>query len=574
MIRKPRTEKKFAAENSSAQTTVESLNRIYKRVETEGLSEEAAAELEDDIRAVAGRFGICPKAAVILAAILEMSNSNTGCNADTLSNYIGCTNLEFFNFHDALREMENRGIIRRCDKRRYRFNNGFIATPEAMKAVEQDTEFVPIKTTGLTTDELFSRFRRLISEFSDDNIDSDRLLEELQILIQNNDQLLFCRKVTDSPLWSDKCTDTERRMFLYLCHRYVTHGDQSMPIDYLLRLADFLEDDMRIRRNIANEKTGMQACGMVTFGLENGFADNEKLSLSDEVKSTFFDEIELSPEKKVNHKNIIHWETIKEQELFYNAGEDDDVRRLENLLQEDNFKAARERLESQGMPKGFSCIFHGCAGSGKTATLKALARKTQRDLFWVDLSSIKSKWVGESEKNVKAMFDAYRKLAQTSERAPILAVNEADAIFTKRLTTVEDSVDQMSNAITDIVLNELETLDGILIATTNLVGNMMGGKDNAMERRFLYKVEFNAPDADVRAKIWKSKLPHLEESDARALAEEFTLSGGNIDNVARKSVVDFVLNGTHADLDTLRKYCGQESVSAKGAHAKIGFSAA
>jgi len=565
MIRKPRTEKNFAAENNAATTTVARLNRIFKKVEVDGLSEDAANELADDIKSVAERFDICPKAAVLLAAIMEKTNSSNSCDEEDLANYIGCTNLEFFDFHDALREMEDKAIVGKSTGRR----NSYKATLEAIKVVEKNSEFVPVKTTGLNSDELFSRIRKLIRDYRNDNIDCDRLHDELTGLIDKNSQLLFCRKVAESPLWSNRCTDTERRQFFYLCHRYVAHGNPSVPIDILMNLAEFMEDDQRIRRHFATSKSGLQTTGLVTFGNENGFVDNEKLSLSDEVKATFFDEIDLAPEEAVSHKDLISWESIKDQELFYNEKESEAVKRLEDLLQEDNFKSVQERLEAQGMPKGFSCVFHGCAGSGKTATLKALARRTRRDLFWVDLSSIKSKWVGESEKQVKALFDTYRTLVRTSERAPILAVNEADAVFNKRITNVEQSVDQMNNAITDIILNELENLDGILIATTNLVGNMMSGKDNAMERRFLYKIEFNAPDEGVREKIWKSKIPHLEEGDIMALAHEYPLSGGNIDNVARKSVVDYVLTGAHTSVETLRRYCSEETLSKKKSAKKI-----
>jgi len=559
MIRKPRTEKNFAAENNAATTTVARLNRIFKKVEVDGLSEDAANELADDIKSVAERFDICPKAAVLLAAIMEKTNSSNSCDEEDMANYIGCTNLEFFDFHDALRELEDKAIAGKSSGRR----NSYKATIEAIKAVEKDCEFVPVKTTGLNSDELFSRMRKLISDFRNDNIDCDRLHDDLIGLIDKNSQLLFCRKVSESPLWSAQCTNTERRQFFYLCHRYVAHGNQSVPIDILMNLTEFMEDDQRIRRHFANSKSGLQTTGLVTFGNENGFVNNEMLSLSDEVKATFFDEIELAPEEKPGNKDIISWESLKDQELFYNEKEGEAIERLASLLEENNFKAVQERLEAQGMPKGFSCVFHGCAGSGKTATLKALARRTHRDLFWVDLSALKSKWVGESEKQVKALFDTYRTLARTSERAPILAVNEADAIFTKRITNVEQSVDQMNNAITDIILNEMETLDGILIATTNLVGNMMGEKDNAMERRFLFKVEFNAPEQGVREKIWKSKLPQLNDEDIKTLATDFPLSGGNIDNVARKSVVDYVLTGSHAPVETLRKYCSEETITKK-----------
>ena len=567
MIRRPRTEKNFATDQKSTTTIVACLNRIFKKVEIDGLSEDATHELAEDIKTVSERFGICPKAAVLLAAILEKTHSSNSCDEEDLANYIGCTNLEFYGFHDALRELEDKGIAAKSSGHRCSYK----ATLEAVKAAEKDCEFVPIPTSGLTSDQYFNRLRRFFADFRTDRIDHDRLHGELVSLTEKNEQLLFCRSVVSSPLWTADVNDTERLQFFFICYRYVSHGNLSVPIDILMNFTEFMEDDTRIRRNFTQERSGLQKSGLVTFGLENGFADNTKLALSDDVRSAFFQEVEIAPEEKISSKDIIPWESIRDQELFYNEEEAEAVGRLERLLEEDNFKAVRQRLESQGMPKGFNCVFHGCPGSGKTATLKALARKTKRDLFWVDLSSIKSKWVGDSEKQVKALFDTYRSLVRTSERAPILAVNEADAIFNKRLTNVEQSVDQMNNAITDIILNEMENLDGILIATTNLVGNMSDSSDSAMERRFLFKIEFKAPDEAVREKIWKSKLPHLSDDDAGSLAREYKLSGGNIDNVARKSVVDYVLSGSQNGIETLRKYCGDESFNKQNEGRRIGF---
>ena len=570
MIRKPRTEKKFAAGNETAQTVVASLNRIFKKVEIEGLSADAANELSEDIRSVCERFDVCPKAAVLLAAIMEKTNSSNSCDEEDLANYIGCTNLEFFDFLEALRELEDKGVVSKyCGHR-----PNYKATLEALRAVEKNSEFAPRKMTGLGPDEFFSRLRRLMSEYRNDHIDDDRLHDELIRITEKNDQLLFCRKVMESPLWSDECNNTERRQFFYLCHRYVTNGNQSVPIDILMNFIEFMDDDQRIRRHIANGNTGLQKTGLVTFGIVDGFTDVKTLSLSDEVKRSFFDEVELAPEEIVNSKDIISCDSIKDQELFYNSAEEEQVERLASLLEDENFRNVQARLEEQGMPKGFSCLFCGAPGTGKTASLKALAKRTGRDIFWVDLASIKSKWVGESEQNMKALFDNYRKLVKTSEKAPILAVNEADAIFTKRITNVEQSVDNMYNAMTDIVLNELENLDGILIATTNLAGNMMDSKDNAMERRFLFKVEFGAPEEDVSTKIWKSKIKELSDCDARTLAHKYSFAGGNIENIARKSTIEYILSGKRPDVETLSKYCDEEVLSKKKkTREKIGFTA-
>ena len=159
-------------------------------MEIDGLSEEATNELADDIRAISDKFGICPKASVLLGAIMDKTNSSASCDEEDLANYIGCTNIEFFGFIDALREMEDKDIVIKTNGRR----SSFVATPEAIKAVAKDTDFVPTKTSGLTTEELFTRFRKSMVDYRNNNIDCDRLLESIVRLVKRNDHLLFCRK--------------------------------------------------------------------------------------------------------------------------------------------------------------------------------------------------------------------------------------------------------------------------------------------------------------------------------------------------------------------------------------------
>ena len=182
------------------------------------------------------------------------------------------------------------------------------------------------------------------------------------------------------------------------------------------------------------------------------------------------------------------------------------------------------------------------------------------------MSKLRNKWVGDSEKSIKSVFSIYRRLCRKSERFPILLFNEADAIFMKRIENVEHSVDQMNNTMQNIILQEMENLDGILIATTNLVGNL----DAAFKRRFLFKIEFHKPDAGVRAKIWKSMIGGLSEADAETLANRFELSGGNIENVARKSSVEYVLTGQQPTIDTLSTFCEEETFTKPG-RKRIGY---
>ena len=213
-------------------------------------------------------------------------------------------------------------------------------------------------------------------------------------------------------------------------------------------------------------------------------------------------------------------------------------------------------------------LFSGGAGCGKTAGVYELARRTGRDIFAVDMSQLKSKWVGDSEKIVKGVFDTYAQMCRTRDKAPILLFNEADAIFSKRIENPEGSVDQMMNAIQNICLDAIENLDGILVATTNLAENFC---DEAFARRFIFKVNFTTPEADVRAKIWRSMIPSLSEEDAATLGSRFTFSGGNIENVARKAAVGYVLSGQKATLEDLVKYAEEETLVTRKQTSRIGF---
>jgi len=555
-------EKNFSSGMAGLPTLAASLDRIYKRVDEEGLSEEASEALAEDIEAVAGRFSVSPKAAVLLAAILE-HNARNGCDDDDLSHYIGCSNIEFIGFRAALRELEDMDVINRRSRR----GDNYVMSREALRAVEKDTDFVPMKRSGLSADEFFSRVRLALADFDKDRIDCDRLLEELERLIDGNRHLLFCRKAAEALATPGLC-DTEKRFFLLLCHRYVTHGEESFPIDRLLAVSDFMEDDKCIRRTLAHGKSTLQTSGLVTFGGDEGFQDTDSLALSDDIKRTFFTEVTPAKAPETNHRDLVPSSAIKPKELFYDGKVAEQMERLASLLEREHFAGVQARLAETGMRKGFAVLFTGGAGCGKTAGAYELARRTGRDVFAVDMSQLKSKWVGDSEKIVKGVFSTYREMCRTRELAPVLLFNEADAIFSKRMENPQDSVDQMMNAIQNIILQELENLDGILIATTNLAANFC---DDAFARRFLFKVEFGKPEAATRAKIWASMLDGLSGEDALTLATRYDFSGGNIENIARKATVGYVLTGRKAGLEELVNYCDEETLSSQKGARRIGF---
>jgi SpoVK/Ycf46/Vps4 family AAA+-type ATPase len=242
----------------------------------------------------------------------------------------------------------------------------------------------------------------------------------------------------------------------------------------------------------------------------------------------------------------------------------------ESLVQK-NLEAMQSRLEEKGLPKGIAVILYGAPGTGKTETAYQLARQTKRKILHVDIAESKSMWFGESEKKIKKIFTDYRMLCKSCRRhrenTPILLFNEADSIFGKRLTQVQHSVDQMLNTMQNIILQEMESLDGILIATTNLTENL----DDAFDRRFLYKIKFDKPTEEARASIWRSMIPDLSELDVHTLASKYDFSGGQIENIARHYAIDNILHDRGEDvLSMLIRHCDNERLDDKE-QKKIGF---
>ncbi len=219
------------------------------------------------------------------------------------------------------------------------------------------------------------------------------------------------------------------------------------------------------------------------------------------------------------------------------------------------------------MRKGFCCLFSGAPGTGKTETVYQLARQTGRNIMRVDVDKIKSCWVGESEKNITALFDRYRNICKNSIIAPILLFNEADAVLGVRMEGASRAVDKMENSIQNIILQEMETLEGILIATTNLTTNL----DKAFERRFLYKIRFDKPSVEARTQIWQIMLPALSDYNAHHLASQFDLSGGEIENIARRFSVNAILSGSEKlNIDEIISFCRQERINSS-IRIRIGF---
>jgi len=182
-----------------------------------------------------------------------------------------------------------------------------------------------------------------------------------------------------------------------------------------------------------------------------------------------------------------------------------------------------DRRVAQG--KGLNVLFSGPSGTGKTMAAGIIARALALDLYKIDLSSVVSKYIGETEKQLSQIFH------EAGSSNAILFFDEADALFGKR-SEVKDAHDRYANVEVAYLLQKMEEYEGIVILATNFRRNM----DDAFTRRMHQVVEFPFPDADLRERIWKGLVPADaplgDDVNFAFLARQFELSGGNIRNVA------------------------------------------
>lgn len=175
--------------------------------------------------------------------------------------------------------------------------------------------------------------------------------------------------------------------------------------------------------------------------------------------------------------------------------------------------------------RGVSMLFAGPPGTGKTMAAQVLARELNLELYKVDLSGVLSKYIGETQKNLREIFDEVQKSRS------ILFFDEADVLFGKRVN-VTDARDISANAQTAYLLQKMEEYDGITILATNLLQNF----DDAYKRRIKYIISFTFPRAEQRKELWEKifpeEMPLGEDIDTEYLASNFELSGAAIKNIA------------------------------------------
>lgn len=523
-----------------------------------GISLSRMENASTDIDELATALEISRMQALMITVIVRKSYRNE-IDERELAQTLDIDYLQFLMYHQDLVSLQRSGYIRMNKKGGIKLPRRVLDGLLENRPVEADPR------TGLGAIDLLIRIKSWLSMLEDDLGSPDEMIDDIDELMNLNPD----NSVSKTVRKTIRNIEGYERIVLYgLIYRYYFEDDDMVgwhDLDAYLPERDYSYLKMEYKL----ERLSLQALGIIEYAGRNSMMSKDYFKLSDDIKEQLFADVGgiRKEEKKVSASRELKATEIISKTLFYNPAEGQQVSRLKEILSAERLDEIRSKMKEKGLRSGFTCLFYGGPGTGKTETVYQIAKASGRNLFIVDVSQIKSCWVGESEKNIKKVFDKYREAVKAGGIIPILLFNEADAVFGIRREGADGAVDKMENSVQNIILQEMEDLDGILIATTNLTTNL----DKAFERRFLYKIRFEKPSREARLSIWRAMLPGLSEEEADLLAGDFDFSGGQIENIVRKSEVQSILDSSDPGFDDIRAFCSEEIIGDGIGRNKIGF---
>ena len=503
------------------------------------------------------KLGINPVQCVIIAMLIE---EGTPMSFRQMGKILGLTRLSMMTYYNDIEELfRMRWLQHRGDSENDGMFDGYALARGVISAIRENRPFKPEVLECENTQEFVDKVAEHIGAgYSDENLVFMDEKYWLQEMVNANAELPICRLANGF-----KDIDCLSLLMLVVTDyaNFNGSGNEGIgPRD--VQLVYPHETTPNYRRVVDSMQKGTHRLfreNLIEHKCVNGMADVNQYVATEYLKNEIladFNPIDHSDKHVPKMNGVKSYKDITPKALFYNKEEQEQVGMLRNILSQDQLPLIQERLKNKGMRTGVCILMHGQPGTGKTATVYELARQTGRDIIQVQVTDFKDKYVGESEAKLKKIFSDYRQCCKNSEVTPILLLNEGDAILSKRIEKVENSTEQMMNTLQNILLEEMENIQGIMIVTTNLTSNL----DTAFERRFIFKVKFEKPGTEVKAHIWQTLVDSLDEKDASILAKEFDVTGGEIENIARKATMQFVLTGKVADIDMIRKFTKQEKL--------------
>lgn len=516
---------------------------------------------------IAKKFNITHEEAIIFSILFYLNyNKNYRTDISDIANHLDCETIELIPYNIYIESLKSKKLIK---YEIIKINKNLKSIQINSKITYSITSNFNDKVEEPITDNIsfLSKLHELMTLLIDKEICYEEADAEIIQLIEENNQIYFANRLDNLNLTHE--------IRIFLIYIVVMYYKGNYDIAITSALDDLFADSPKIYGHVKmqiNTNKGILFEQEILKTVPCFWKNDAEVTITKAGAKYLFNEdanlilVDNDINKK-HHKYVISFDTIEQKELFYNDIDLKTIDFIHDTIKEENYNSIIQRLKDNNMQQGLTILAHGKPGTGKTETVYQMAKATNRNIYKVEISNLKSMWFGESQKKIKNLFEEYYKYTEQQKTTPILFFNEADAVINKRKDSNSSNTAQTENEIQNILLQEIEDFKGILIATTNLIENI----DSAFDRRFLFKLELTIPTAFVRHKIYKSLLPNLNDNELWILAEDFNFSGGVIQNIVRKATMQHVLYGDYPTLDWYIDACKQEQYKTTNSSSLIGF---
>lgn len=424
--------------------------------------------------------------------------------------------------------------------------------------------------------------KKLNSQSKDIRMKLDEKIEKLTNIITQRVNLTKINLSVEQLFKKHSLSQEEKIIFLVLLKEEYSNEDEILRDSNTL-ISMISKDEMHKLKNrtLLEENAKLMSLGLIDYDEILGATSINKsyFICEDVLYSIMHPQKNDKKTKKAMLENI-----VKESEIFEliepNTDIDDvvlnpKIKEVLNSILKQLDKDVINKLSSWGIKtkKGIDAkiIFYGPAGTGKTMSALSLAKSLKKQVLSFDCSKILSKYVGESEQNVRKIFDTYKSICNEAKIEPVLLLNEADQFLSSRMESGTSSADKMHNQMQNIFLEQIERFEGVLIATTNFLQSL----DSAFSRRFDFKIEFKKPNFNERLIIWQKIMPenaNFEENFSLNELAKFELSGAQITLVLKNTALKVAVRDD--DVFTLKDFIDEikkEQISAFDSDKKVGL---
>ena len=553
-----------AAKNKKI-TPLDAINTIYFASKESNLPDDLIPSLKKELTVLSKYLNCSQMEAFLFANIATLNLYGDKSDMVDLYRFFEITPFQFMPLVPSLDSLYDKRLIHK-KTHRHRSDDAmrkyyFSAAPEIIDALIRNSPFPKSEKREMNgTIEVLEVIYELTNSCIQGELNITDLMTEVEQILNEQKKYPFIRSLRDMDI-----LDKERVLYVFVIWKTLmgTSGvDMDDPITSLFPISS---QRVRYIQSIYSGECKLISNDLVEYRQSRFFNDVE-LQVTDKT-AELLEEDQITIFKQRKKFNTIKPETIGAKTLYFSNREEAQISTVREMMMDSTYKELIARLKGKNLPLNLNILLFGAPGTGKTETVLQLAKSSGREIMKVEISQTKSMWFGESEKNIKKIFKEYEELCKNCDLTPILFFNEADAILSNRKSGSNSNTAQTENAIQNILLEELENFKGIFLATTNLADNL----DKAFDRRFLFKIKFERPELQAKTAIWMDKISYLTKEEATYLADNFDLTGGQIDNIVRKCEVKSVIEGIDADFEMLKNYCVEELVLSAKTGNFIGF---